>query len=102
NRQISEWFVTADVERTNDKRMLFANGLCDPFVSFELFVFTRRCAPLHEKKFRAEQTDAFAAKCYNLHRFLQSADVRDDFNAFAVERDRRLVRVREIFLALLF
>ena len=50
NRQISEWFVTADVERANDERMLFANGLRDCLSASELFVFARRCAPLHEKK----------------------------------------------------
>ena len=100
NRQVGERFVAADIERANDERMLFADGLRDRFVGFELLVFARRAAALHEKKLRAQQADAFAAESCDLLRVLQSADIGDDFDAFAVERDRRLVRVREVFLAL--
>ena len=68
-------------------------------VVLELLVFRRRVAAFHEEELGAQQADAFAAELGDLAGVVDAADVREDVDPRAVERDGRLVRVREVLLA---
>src|SRR3954469_23683460 len=82
--------------------MVFANGFGDRLVSVEFFVLRRRAAPFREEKLGPQQADTFTSEVCAPQRALQSADIRDDFDALAVRRSRRFVGVGEILLAPLF
>ncbi len=71
-------------------------------VGFELLVLTRRSIALHEKKFRAQEPDAFSAQTDYLLCLSQAADIRYHIDGYAVAGDRRFFGVSEIALATLF
>ncbi len=88
--EIRHDLVAADVERADDERKA-VERFRHRLVGGELLVFRRGGFALEEKKFRAQQTDAFRAGFDCAGRFVGFADVGHDLDPMPVGHDRRLV-----------